>query len=154
MRPPWGPHFTSDIRPGGPISRGAPYRSYTGHEFVLETDASLAGLGAILSQRDDKGRLHPVAYASRSLHKHKLNYPITELETLGLVWAVKYFRAYLLGHHCVVFTDHSACTSLLHGTHLSAKLARWAMIIQEMNLDIRHCSGKSNCAANHRIFER
>ena len=81
-----------------------------GHQFILETDASLAGLGAILSQKDEKGLLHPVAYASRTLHKHERNFPITELETLGLVWAVKYFRAYLLGHHCVVLTDHAACT--------------------------------------------
>ena len=115
-----------------------------GHQFVLETDASLAGLGVVLSQRDGKGLLHPVAYASRALHKHEQNYPITELETLGLVWAVKYFRAYLLGHHCTVLTDHAACMSLLHATHPSAKLARWAMIIQEMDLDIRHRSGKSN----------
>ena len=119
-----------------------------GHQFILETDASLAGLGAVLSQRDKKGLLHPVAYASRALHKHELNYPITELETLGLVWAVKYFRAYLLGHHCVVLTDHSACTSLLHATNPSAKLARWAMIIQEMDLEIKHRPGKTNYSAD------
>ncbi len=58
-----------------------------GHQFTLETDASLAGLGAVLSQKDKNGLLHPVAYASRALHKHEHNYPITELETL-LVWAV------------------------------------------------------------------
>lgn len=54
-----------------------------GHQFTLETDASLAGLGAVLSQADEKGQLHPVAYASRTLHKHEQNYPITELETLA-----------------------------------------------------------------------
>ncbi len=42
-----------------------------GHAFVLETDGSLAGLGAVLSQADEKGVLHPVAYASRALHKHE-----------------------------------------------------------------------------------
>ena len=66
-----------------------------GHQFVLETDASLAGLGTVLSQNDDKGHLHPVAYASRALLKHEVNYHITELETLVIVWAVKYFRPYL-----------------------------------------------------------
>ena len=89
-----------------------------------------------------------MSYASRALHKHELNYPITELETLGFVWDVKYFRAYLLGHHCVVLTDHSACTSLLHATNPSAKLARWAMIIQEMDLEIKHRPGKTNYSAD------
>ena len=101
----------------------------------LEFEASL---GAVLSQKDDKGHLHPVAYASRALHKHERNYHVTELETLGIVWAAKYFRAYLLGHHCLVLTDHSACTSLLNSSNPSAKLARWAMIIQEMDLDIQY----------------
>ena len=50
-----------------------------GHQFTLETDASLEGLGAVLSQADVNGKLHPVAYASRALHKHERNYPITEL---------------------------------------------------------------------------
>ena len=100
-----------------------------GHDFVLETDASLAGLGAGLSQKDDKGLLHPVAYASRSLHKHEQNYHITELETLAIVQAVKYFRAYVLGHHCLVLIDHAACVSLLNKVNPSAKVACWALII-------------------------
>ena len=46
------------------------------------------GLGAVLSQQTD-GVIHPIAYASRSLDKHETNYGISELETLGLVWAVR-----------------------------------------------------------------
>ena len=58
------------------------------------------------------------------------------------------FRAYILGHKCTVYTDHSACTSLLSTPNPSVKLARWAMIIQEMNLEIEHRSGKSNVNAD------
>ena len=119
-----------------------------GEEFVLETDASLEGLGAVLGQKQADGHVHPVAYASRSLHAHERNYSITELETLGLVWAVKHFRPYLLGHHTTVMTDHSACTSLLNASKPSAKLARWAMIVQEFDLTIRHRSGKTNTHAD------
>ena len=112
-------------------------------EFILETDASGKGLGAIFSQCQD-GQIHPIAYASRSLDKHERNYGISELETLGLVWAVRYFRPYILGHHTTVYTDHAACTSLLKTARPSRKLARWALAIQEMNLTIRHRPGKKN----------
>ena len=113
-----------------------------GHTFVLETDASLAGLGAVLAQEDEKGQVHPVAYASRTLHKHERNYHITELEILAIVWAVKYYRSYLLGHHCLVLTDHAACTSLFSTSNPSA------LIIQEMDLDIKYRPGKTNSCAD------
>jgi hypothetical protein len=116
--------------------------------FILETDASLQGLGAVLGQKQSDGLVHPTAYASRSLHPNERNYGITELETLGLIWAAKLFRPYLLGHKCVVYTDHSACTSLLGTRHPSAKLARWAMIIQELDVEIKHRPGKSNTNAD------
>jgi len=60
--------------------------------FVLETDASLLGLRAILSQQQPDGTNHPVAYASRSLNQAERNYEITELEILAIVWAVTHFR--------------------------------------------------------------
>ena len=130
----------------------APVLSYpqfgANSEFVLETDASISGLGAVLGQKQEDGHVHPIAYASRCLQPHETNYAITELETLAVVWAVKQFRAYILGHKCTVYTDHSACTSLLNTPNPSAKLARWAMIIQEMNLQIEHRSGKSNVNAD------
>ena len=88
-------------------------------EFVLETDASKVGLGAVLSQKQEDGNLHPIAYASWKLQPAERNYGITELETLGLVWAAKYFRPYLLGHHCLAYTDHLACTSLLNSKNPS-----------------------------------
>jgi hypothetical protein len=66
--------------------------------FIIETDASLAGLGAVLAQVGVDGHVHPIAYASRSLLKHERNYAITELETLALVLSVKHFRVYLLGY--------------------------------------------------------
>ena len=60
-------------------------------EFVLHTDASGAVIGAVLEQEQDDGLLHPVAYASRTTNRHEKRYGVTELEALGVVWAVKHF---------------------------------------------------------------
>ena len=94
-------------------------------EFVLETDASLKGLGAVLSQEQEDKRLHPVAYASRALSAAEKNYSITELETLAVVWAISHFRAYLYGHEVKILTDHSAVKTILEVPNLSGKHARW-----------------------------
>ena len=82
-------------------------------EFVWEMDASGIGLGAVLSQLQEDSELHPIAYASGCLDTSKRNHRITELETLAVVWTVRYFWPYLLGHCAIVFTDHSACVSVL-----------------------------------------
>ena len=112
------------------------------------SDPVTFGLGAVLAQKQKDGQVHPVAYASRTLNPQEKHYGITEMETLAVVWAAKHFRPYLLGHHCTVFTDHSACLALLNSPHPSAKLARWAMCIQELDLDMRHKPGKHNTNAD------
>ena len=61
-----------------------------GKPFVLETDASIQGLGAVLSQVQEDGRPHPIAYASRSLSPSEKNYGITDLETLAVVWSISF----------------------------------------------------------------
>ena len=116
--------------------------------FVLETDASGQGLGAVLSQQQESGLVAPIAYASRTLQKHEQNYGVTELEALGVVWAVRHFRPYLYGHACKVYTDHEALKSLLNTPHPSGKLARWGLTIQELDLEIHYRPGRSNQAAD------
>ena len=94
-------------------------------DFVLETDASYVGLGAVLSQLQDDGKLHPLSYASRALTAPEKNYSVTELETLAVVWAIGHYRAYLYGHNVKIYTDHSAVKAVLGATNLGGKHARW-----------------------------
>ena len=116
--------------------------------FVMETDTSGVGLGAVLAQQVEDGTLHPVAYASRTLQTHEQNYGATELEALGVVWAAKHFRHYLYEHKCVIYTDHEALKSLLNTPYPSGKLARWGLILQDMDLEIKYRSGKKNSNAD------
>ena len=77
-------------------------------DFMLETDASHQRLGAVLLQLQVDGKLHPIAFANRALSGAEKNYGITDLETLGVVWAISHFHYYLYGHCVTVYTDHSA----------------------------------------------
>ena len=68
----------------------APVLAFTDYtkEFILETNASKEGLGAVLSQKQVDGQYHPVAYGSQALTAHEKNYHSTKLEFLALKWAV------------------------------------------------------------------
>lgn len=112
------------------------------NEFTITTDASCLGLGAVLSQQRDCAE-HPVHYASRTLLKSEKNYTITELEALGVVWAVKYFRQYLAGKHFTIVTDHAALKWLMTTDHSSQRLTRWRLCLQEYDFDIIYRAGKS-----------
>ena len=83
------------------------------------------GLGVVLSQLQDDGKVHLVAYASRALSDPKKRYAVTELETLAAVWVLKHFHAYLYGNEVIVYTDHSAVKAVLETPNPSAKHARW-----------------------------
>jgi hypothetical protein len=114
--------------------------------FTLYTDASYLGLGAILGQKDEQGRERVIEYASRTLNKHELNYAPTELECLGVVWAVNKFAKYLCIQKFDVYTDHQALTSLLNKKHTNNKFIRWVLQLQEFNFNTLYRKGSDNRA--------
>ena len=116
--------------------------------FRLETDASLEGLGAVLAQETANGIVRPLAYASHTVRGAEKNYSVTELEALGVIWAVKHFRHYLYGHRCTIVTDHQALKSILNTPQPSGKLAQWGLILQELNVEIVYRAGKKNANAD------
>ena len=116
--------------------------------FVLCTDASDTGLGAVLSQLDDDKVEHPVYYASRTLVNGEPNYTVTERECLAVRWACDLFRPYLLGRPFSVFTDHAALVWLARSRDTKSKLTRWVLELQEFDMTIRSRPGTENANAD------
>jgi hypothetical protein len=71
--------------------------------FDIYCDACGQGLGCVLMQEG-----HVIAYASRQLRKHELNYPTHDLELAAIVHALKIWRHYIIGTKCQVYTDHKS----------------------------------------------
>ena len=121
------------------------YADYT-KPFILETDASLHGLGAVLSQEQD-GQKRVIAYASRSLRpteKNMSNYSSMKLEMLALKWAVtEKFRSFLLGNKFVVLTDNNPLAHL-QTAKLGAVEQRWESQLALFDYVIRYRPGKQN----------
>ena len=80
--------------------------------FILDTDASDVGIGAVLSQIHQDGSEHAICYASRTLTKPERNYCMTRKELLAVVTFLKHFRQYLIGRQFTIRTDHGALTWL------------------------------------------
>ena len=117
--------------------------------FRLMMDASKEGLGAELSQEDDKGCWHPVAYASRALSKHECNYHSTRLEFLALKWAItKQFREYLAHTPFVVCTDNNPLTYVMSTPNLDATGHRWVAVLAGFNFKIEYVKGTQNRVAD------
>jgi hypothetical protein len=114
--------------------------------FILYTDASNLGLGAVLSQVQD-GKERVIAYASRGLRKAERNdahYSAFKLELLALKWAItEKFREYLMGGRFTVYTDHNPLVHL--GTaNLRAVEQRWMAQLSNFTFDIKYRPGKKN----------
>ena len=111
-------------------------------DFVLQMDASDVGVGAVLSQVDDMGADHPVAYFSRNLLPSEQKYSTIEKECLAIKLATRAFRAYLLGKPFIVQTDHLALEWLDRLKENNAKLSRWSIALQPFKFQVRHRPGK------------
>lgn len=117
--------------------------------FILETDASFDGLGAILSQKQADGTTRVIAYASRRLRpteRNETNYSSFKLEMLALKWAVtERFRSYLLGAHFEVYTDNNPLAHF-KTSKLGALEQRWAAQLATFNFTVKYKPGRLNRA--------
>ena len=117
--------------------------------FVLHTDSSSEGLGAVLYQKQN-GKMRVIAYASRSVSKAESHYPAHKLEFLALKWAVcEKFHEYLYGSNLFeVYTDNNPLTYVLSSAKLDACGQRWVAKLANYNITVKYKCGLSNVEAD------
>ena len=117
-------------------------------QFILDTDASDTGIGAVLSQISDQGSERVIAYASRSLTRPEQRYCVTRKELLAVVSFVQHFRQYLLGREFTLRTDHASLVWIRNFKEPEGQLARWLEKLQEYNFTVVHRQGSRHCNAD------
>nr|GEY79554.1 putative reverse transcriptase domain-containing protein [Tanacetum cinerariifolium] len=112
-------------------------------DSVVYCYASLKGYGAVLMQRKKV-----IAYASRQLKTHEENYSIHDLELGAVVFAFRFWRHYLYGTKCVVFTDHKSLQYILNQKELNMRQHRWIELLSDYDSEIRYHPRKANVMAD------
>jgi hypothetical protein len=110
--------------------------------FDIYCDASRQGLGCVLMQG------HVIAYASRQLWNHELNYPTHDLELAVVVHALKIWGHYIMGTKCQVYTNHKSLKYIFTQKDLNLRQCRWLELIKDSDLEIHYHPGKANLVAN------
>jgi hypothetical protein len=111
--------------------------------FEVFCDASGTGLGCVLMQ---EGRV--IAYASRALRPHEINYPTHDLELAAVVHALKIWRHYLMGNHCNIFTNHKSLKYIFTQSELNMRQRRWLELIKDYDLEEHYHHVKANVVAD------
>ena len=117
-------------------------------DFILQTDASNSGVGAVLMQQDN-GELFPVSYASKKLSDREKRYATIERECLALVWAIKKFQVYLYGKTFVLQTNHQPLSYIDRCKVENPRIMRWAMFLQSYSIQIEAIKGSENVGADY-----
>ena len=119
-------------------------------QFEVEVDASGFALGAVLLQKKDDGKKHPIAYYSSTLNAAERNYDIYELEYLAIHRAMMHWQHFLAGspHKIIIHSDHQNLMYWKDPQKLSRRIARERLDLMEFDFEICHIPGKANSRAD------
>ncbi|KAI3775941.1 hypothetical protein L1987_45701 [Smallanthus sonchifolius] len=101
------------------------------------------GLGCVLMQR---GKV--IAYASRQLKIHEVNYPTHDLELAAVVFMLKIWRHYLYGVKCTIYSDHKSLKYFFEQKELNMRQRRWLELLKDYDCEILYHPGKANVVAD------
>ena len=117
------------------------FANYT-KDFLLKTDASREGLGAVLSQKQVDGQFHLVAFSSWAFTARRKSYHSTKLEFLALKWAVtEHFKEYLLYQPFLVKPDNNPLTYIMTTPNLDATGHQWVGVLVRFNFQLEYQKG-------------
>ena len=117
--------------------------------FRLYTDASNIALGAVLQQKSDDDKEHPVAFLSRTLNKLEQKYHSTELECLAVKWAVEKLSHYLKGRKFTIISDYKNLKWWFNNfKDDKSRRARWRIFMQQYDFDVEYKKGVENKVAD------
>lgn len=116
-------------------------------QFVVRTDASNYGLGAVLLQYHDNYPF-PVAYASRKLLDREKRYSTIERECLAIMFGIQRFDYYLRGKHFILEVDHKPLVYMKGCKGSNNRVSRWALNLQPYSFRIVHIAGQDNVGAD------
>ena len=119
-------------------------------QFKLEVDASGYVVGAVLLQRKEDGKKHPIGYYSATLNEAQRNYDIYDLELLAIIMALKNWRPLLAGspHKIIIYSDHLNLQYWRLPQRISRRVAREVLELSEYDCEIRHLPGQLNGRAD------
>ncbi len=115
--------------------------------FVLESDASSTGVGAVLSVVRHEEKL-PVAFFSKQLSGAQRNYSAQELEGLGVYEAINHFSFYLYGQRFKVVTDHKGLVNMREGRQENRRIHNWCLKLAMYDFEVEYRAGKENVVAD------
>ncbi|CAM4626675.1 unnamed protein product [Caretta caretta] len=116
--------------------------------FLVTTDASERGVGAVLMQKGPDQEFHPVVFLSKKLSERESNWSVTEKECYAIVYTLEKLRPYVWGRRFHLQTDHAALKWLHTVKETNKKLLRWSLALQDFDFDVQHISGASNKVAD------